>query len=303
MSRDRKHADQVSADREVEIRLSVAEGHWELGEREQALASLDLAAKAQPESRSLRLFVERIRGEVEEGPFAFYLDALRALLVEASTETVPDASIFAPTASLPAGAEKFDAELVDAEPLAAGSSAPIDAAPDPEPFEAEPLSAEPGSAEPLSARPLSARPLEAEPVRDELAPPCLEPEPMEAEPFEVEPLEAEPLEEDELLLDTEAPTTDPSLRSEFDSAANEPLPSTSTVAELLAEQGHTDKALAVTDDVLRRNPRDERALAMRERLMAGDHRKSPEVARVLERWLANAVRAGRRSPRERRLER
>ena len=38
---------------------------------------------------------------------------------------------------------------------------------------------------------------------------------------------------------------------------------TPTVARLLAEQGHPEKALAVADDVLRRNPGDARALAVR----------------------------------------
>lgn len=287
---DRTHPLPMSPDREVEIRLRVAEGHWELGEREEALASLDLAAKVLPESRALRQFVESVRGEVEEGPLAFYLDGLRALLIEASTETIPDAGLFMPAESLPPGAEAFDAELVDAELV-----------------DAEPLEAEPSEAEPIEAEEIEAEPFEAEPLDAGR----LEPEPVDSEPLEDVPLDDELL-EGELLLDTEAPTTNPGFAFPASGAFHEPLPSTPTVAELLAEQGHTDRALAVTDDVLRRNPRDARALAMRERLVAGDHRKSAEVARVLERWLENAVRAGRRSQergsqerraRERRVER
>jgi hypothetical protein len=69
---------------------------------------------------------------------------------------------------------------------------------------------------------------------------------------------------------------------------------TPTVARLLAEQGHPEKALAVADDVLRRNPGDQRALAVRASLApppATPSRPRPRKssnARViaeLERWL------------------
>lgn len=72
------------------------------------------------------------------------------------------------------------------------------------------------------------------------------------------------------------------------------LPATPTLAELLADQGHRDRALQVTDDVLRDNPANERALAVRARLQA----RSPagdRTLRTLERWLANLE---RRKPRE-----
>ncbi len=69
---------------------------------------------------------------------------------------------------------------------------------------------------------------------------------------------------------------------------------TSTVARLLAEQGHPEKALAVADDVLRRNPTDANALAVRASLErpapAPPRRKQHSNAHViaeLERWLAN----------------
>jgi hypothetical protein len=82
------------------------------------------------------------------------------------------------------------------------------------------------------------------------------------------------------------------------SAEAVPAPlATPTVARLLAEQGHPEKALAVADDVLRRNPGDERALAVRASLArptaparppvsARPHPKSnARVIAELERWL------------------
>ena len=71
---------------------------------------------------------------------------------------------------------------------------------------------------------------------------------------------------------------------------------TSTVARLLAEQGHPEKALAVADDVLRRNPGDARALAVRaslEKTRPAHRSRSSSNARVvaeLERWLAKPAR-------------
>ncbi|MFI5314941.1 MAG: hypothetical protein ACHQ6T_04520 [Myxococcota bacterium] len=66
-----------------------------------------------------------------------------------------------------------------------------------------------------------------------------------------------------------------------------------TLAKLLADQGHDDKALAVTDNLLRRNPADARALALREEISAKPARPRKTHARAiaeLERWLANLAR-------------
>jgi tetratricopeptide (TPR) repeat protein len=84
------------------------------------------------------------------------------------------------------------------------------------------------------------------------------------------------------------------------SAPPEPAPvpapiATPTLARLLAEQGHAEKALAVADQVLRRNANDERALAVRAQLAgpgpatpsgAGNSRRIAELSR----WLANLAR-------------
>ncbi len=72
------------------------------------------------------------------------------------------------------------------------------------------------------------------------------------------------------------------------------LPATPTLAELLADQGHRDRALQVTDDVLRDNPANERALAVRARLQVRSPAGGGALA-TLERWLANLE---RRKPRE-----
>jgi tetratricopeptide (TPR) repeat protein len=69
---------------------------------------------------------------------------------------------------------------------------------------------------------------------------------------------------------------------------------TPTVARLLADQGHSEKALALTDDLLRRNPGDARVLALRDALSPKPERpKQKNHARVveeLERWLGNLAR-------------
>lgn len=71
---------------------------------------------------------------------------------------------------------------------------------------------------------------------------------------------------------------------------------TPTVARLLAEQGHPEKALAVADDVLRRNPGDARALAVRASLEKPRPAKrsrsnlNTRVIAELERWLSNLAR-------------
>jgi tetratricopeptide (TPR) repeat protein len=67
---------------------------------------------------------------------------------------------------------------------------------------------------------------------------------------------------------------------------------TGTLASLLVEQGHTEQALAVAEDVLRTRPDDVRARAVRERLRAS------QLARVIERlehWLGNIERLKRGS--------
>ena len=77
-------------------------------------------------------------------------------------------------------------------------------------------------------------------------------------------------------------------------SADLPAPlETPTLAKLFAEQGHSEKALAVTDSLLRRNPGDRRALELRESIRAkppsAPHRNTRIVAE-LERWLGNLTR-------------
>lgn len=66
---------------------------------------------------------------------------------------------------------------------------------------------------------------------------------------------------------------------------------TSTLAELLERQGHAERALAVAEDVLRRDPADERAREVRGRLLAQADPAPPDGRREqlaeLERWLDN----------------
>ena len=78
-----------------------------------------------------------------------------------------------------------------------------------------------------------------------------------------------------------------------------PMPgplATPTLAKLLAEQGHPEKALAVADQVLRRNANDERALAVRAQLakpkVASSSSEAGNARRIAElsRWLANLAR-------------
>jgi len=74
--------------------------------------------------------------------------------------------------------------------------------------------------------------------------------------------------------------------------------STATLAELLERQGHTEHAIEVADDVLRRDPADERARAVRGRLLAQADPAPPDSRRAqlaeLERWLESLR---RREPR------
>ncbi|HXZ86454.1 MAG TPA: tetratricopeptide repeat protein, partial [Myxococcota bacterium] len=78
-----------------------------------------------------------------------------------------------------------------------------------------------------------------------------------------------------------------------DANADLPAPlATPTLARLLADQGHADKALAVADDLLRRNPGDARALAVKQSITARPARRSSHARTIaeLERWLANLAR-------------
>ncbi|MEE8557273.1 MAG: hypothetical protein V3T14_05250 [Myxococcota bacterium] len=63
-----------------------------------------------------------------------------------------------------------------------------------------------------------------------------------------------------------------------------PALTTSTVAELFAEQGLHDKALRVAEDVLRRRPDDDRARSLLSRLSDLDREEDSRVSR-LESWL------------------
>jgi len=87
-------------------------------------------------------------------------------------------------------------------------------------------------------------------------------------------------------------------------AADLPAPlATPTLAKLLADQGHAERALALTDDLLRRNPGDARALAVREAITSlpqtapaapaaprAPRRAHARTVAELERWLANVAR-------------
>jgi tetratricopeptide (TPR) repeat protein len=81
----------------------------------------------------------------------------------------------------------------------------------------------------------------------------------------------------------------------LDARDNADLPApleTPTLAKLLADQGHADKALAVTDNLLRRNPGDARALAVRESLTLKPQKRRSHTRTIaeLERWLGNLAR-------------
>jgi len=81
----------------------------------------------------------------------------------------------------------------------------------------------------------------------------------------------------------------------FEARENADLPApleTPTLAKLLADQGHAEKALAVADNLLRRNPADARALAVRESLTVRPALSKSHTRTIaeLERWLANLAR-------------
>ncbi len=64
---------------------------------------------------------------------------------------------------------------------------------------------------------------------------------------------------------------------------------TPTLARLLADQGHADKALAVTTGLLEQNPDDERALAVRAEISESTASKR-KLVDELSSWLENARR-------------
>jgi len=68
---------------------------------------------------------------------------------------------------------------------------------------------------------------------------------------------------------------------------------TATMAELLADQGHDERALRVAEDVLQRDPTDERAQAVQQRLKRPEPVQSMRTA-ALERWLERIRERGRR---------
>jgi uncharacterized protein HemY len=156
----------------VGLRIRLAEGHWRLGEHDEALRCLERAVEEDPEDSELCRFLERLESAVAqgEGP-AGLLKPLRRLLGRLGAE-----------------------ELVAGEPL-----------------------------------------------------------PAEGEADELPPL------------------------------------STSTIAELFAEQGLTDKAVRVAEDVLGRNPGDERARRLMARLSRPGDPRTRWIA-TLERWLGNLER-------------
>lgn len=76
--------------------------------------------------------------------------------------------------------------------------------------------------------------------------------------------------------------------TEQDFKASSPI-ATPTLARLLADQGHADKALAVTTGLLEQNPDDERALAVKAELSKSTVSKR-KLVDELSRWLENARR-------------
>jgi tetratricopeptide (TPR) repeat protein len=91
----------------------------------------------------------------------------------------------------------------------------------------------------------------------------------------------------ERLLEREQlPEAASKLRQALGELRPEPGPPllTPTIAELLEEQGHGEKALLVAEDVLRKNPEDERARAVRDRLCPESSARDFRLA-TLEGWL------------------
>ncbi len=72
---------------------------------------------------------------------------------------------------------------------------------------------------------------------------------------------------------------------------------TATMAQLLADQGHESRALQVATDAVNRNPDDDRARALRERLVADAPGKRERQVEALESWLASIRERGHRGVR------
>jgi hypothetical protein len=136
-------------------------------------------------------------------------------------------------------------------------------------------------AEVASAPLVEERADEERPASDEPSPP--EEDEMEALPLPV----AEPAPE-ESGIEEPPPVAEAPPTPEDDAARPSPL-ATSTMAELFFEQGLHDKAMQVAEDVLRRNPEDERARRLLARLSEPTPAPDPRVA-VLERWLSRVRR-------------
>lgn len=73
-----------------------------------------------------------------------------------------------------------------------------------------------------------------------------------------------------------------------------PTLTTATMAEVLAGQGHNNQALEIAKDVLRRNPDDARAKALKGNLSTDGEPADPLLIQELERWLETARRRAAR---------
>ena len=73
-----------------------------------------------------------------------------------------------------------------------------------------------------------------------------------------------------------------------------PTLTTATMAEVLAGQGHNNQALEIAKDVLRRNPDDARAKALKGNLSSNGDPPDPLLIQELERWLETAQRRAAR---------
>jgi tetratricopeptide (TPR) repeat protein len=88
----------------------------------------------------------------------------------------------------------------------------------------------------------------------------------------------------EALRELESRVPGPSWGGDAAERLGPPL-ATPTMAQLLAEQGHSEKALQVAEDVLRRDPQDERARAVHSALTDSSGARGARIE-PLERWLA-----------------
>lgn len=80
-------------ERRGELRLSIAKGHWALGEHDEALGALERAASEDPTCDTLREFVAELDSDLLRGPLAERLAALRGALATppAASDDVDDA--------------------------------------------------------------------------------------------------------------------------------------------------------------------------------------------------------------------